>query len=90
MRCPTSIACARARRKQVGFVRLALPVLGICGRLTFYGDVRPDLSILGIDLQPLFQAGLGVWLDCINRAFRFANTAIDAFIRVNTSMFSPS
>ena len=46
-------------------------------------DVRPDLSILGIDLEPFFEAGLGVRLDRIDRAFRFANTAIDAFIRVN-------
>jgi len=49
----------------------------------FYGDVRPDLSILSIDLEPLFEPGLRVWFDCVNRAFRFANTAIDAFVRVD-------
>jgi hypothetical protein len=38
---------------------------------------------LGIDLEPLFEPGLGVRLDCINRAFRLANTAIDAFVRVD-------
>src|SRR5262249_58392837 len=45
--------------------------------------VRPDLSILGIDLEPLFETRFGVRLDRINRAFRLANTAIDAFIRVD-------
>jgi hypothetical protein len=78
-----SITCAGVRRKQVGLVRFALPVLGVRRRLTLYGDVRPDLSILGIDLEPFFESGLSVRLDCINRAFRLANTAIDAFIRVD-------
>src|SRR6185295_13320003 len=31
----------------------------------------------------LFEAGLRVRLDCVNRAFRFANAAIDAFVGVN-------
>jgi len=48
-----------------------------------YGDVRPDLSIFAIDLEPLFEAGVGVRFDRINRALRLANTAIDAFVRVN-------
>ena len=81
--CRASITNARVRRKQVGFVRLALPVLGIWRRFTFYGDVGPDLSILGIDLEPFFESRLSVGLDRINRALRLANTAIDAFVRVN-------
>ena len=59
---------------------LALPLLGIWRWLTFYGDVRPDLSILGIDLEPLFESRSSVRLDRINRAFRLANTTIDAFV----------
>jgi hypothetical protein len=78
-----SITCARIRRKQVGLVGLALPILGIRRWLTFDGDVRPDLSIFRIDLEPLFETGLRVRFDCVNRAFRFANAAIDAFIGVN-------
>src|SRR6476620_1849602 len=55
-----SITCAGVRRKQVGFVRLAFPVLCIWRRLTLYRDVRPDQSILGIDVEPLFESRLGV------------------------------
>ena len=40
-------------------------------------------SILGIDLEPLFESRLSVRLDRINRTFRLANTAIDAFIRLD-------
>ena len=78
-----SITCARIRRKQVGLVGLALPILGIRRWLTFDGDVRPDLSMFRIDLEPLFETGLRIRFDCVNRAFRFANAAIDAFIGVN-------
>src|SRR6266516_5578927 len=74
---PASITCARVRRQQVGLVRPALPVLCIWRRLTFYGDVRPDQSIFGIDSEPFFESGLRVRLDRIDRAFRLANTAID-------------
>ena len=49
----------------------------------FYGDVRPDQSIFGIDSEPFFESGLRVRLDRIDRAFRLANTAIDAFIGVD-------
>jgi hypothetical protein len=38
---------------------------------------------LGIDLEPLFESRLSVRLDRINRALWLANTAIDAFIRVD-------
>jgi len=78
-----SITYARIGRKQVGLVGLALPILRIRRWLTFYGDVRPDLSIFRIDLEPLFETGLRVRFDCVNRAFWFANAAIDAFVGVN-------
>src|SRR6516165_9598888 len=78
-----SITCAGVRRKQVGLVRFAFPVLCIWRRVTLYCDVRPDLRVLSIDLQPLLESRLSVRLDRINRAFRLANTAIDTFIRVD-------
>jgi hypothetical protein len=79
----SSITKAGVRRKQACLVRLALPLLGIWGRLTLDRDVWPDLSVFGVDLEPLLQPRLGVRLNRVNRAFRFANTAIDAFVRVN-------
>src|SRR6185295_14947929 len=78
-----SITCARVWREQVCLVRLPLPVLGIWRWLTLYGDVWPDLSISSIDLEPLFESRLSVRFDRIDRAFRLANTAIDAFVRVD-------
>src|SRR5258707_80478 len=78
-----SITCARVRRQQVDLVRLGLPLLCIWRRLTLDGDVRPDSRIFGIDSEPFFESGLRVRLDCVDRAFRLANTAINAFIRVD-------
>src|ERR1700730_18014516 len=78
---PASITCARVWRKQVDLVRLALPVLCIWRRLTLYRDIRPDLGVFGVEAQPFFESGLGVRLECIDRAFRLANTAIDAVLR---------
>src|SRR4029077_5163678 len=57
--------------------------LGVRRRFTFYGDVWPDLSVLSIDLEPFLESRRSVRLDRINRAFRLANTAVDAFIRVD-------
>ncbi len=78
-----SITPARFWREQVCLVRLAFPILGIWRRLTFYRDVRPDLGVSSIHLEPLFESRFSVRLDRINRALRLANTAIDAFVRVD-------
>ena len=42
-------------------------------------DVGPNFRVLAVDVEPLFETGLCVWLDCVDRAFRLANAAIDAF-----------
>ena len=47
------------------------------------GDIWPDPSIFSINLEPFFHSGLGVRLDRVDRAFRLANTTIDAFIWVD-------
>ena len=38
---------------------------------------------MGVNLEPLFEAGLGIRLDCVDGSLRFANTTIDAFVRVD-------
>jgi hypothetical protein len=65
------------------FIRHVHKVVGIrrCGLLP--RDVGPDLRIFGINLKPLFEAGLGIRLDRVDRAFRLANAAIDAFVGVD-------
>jgi len=47
------------------------------------GDIWPDPSIFSINREPFFHSGLGVRLDRVDRAFRLANTTIDAFVRVD-------
>ncbi|GCC47638.1 hypothetical protein chiPu_0031496, partial [Chiloscyllium punctatum] len=47
------------------------------------GDVRPALGVVAVDLEPLFQARLGVRLDGVGRTFRLAYAAIDAFVRMD-------
>src|SRR5690606_31760044 len=52
------------------------------GRRALDRDVRPDLRVFGIDHQPLaVRLVLGVRLDGVDRAFRFADAAVDALVR---------
>ena len=44
---------------------------------------------MGVDLQPLFESRFGIRLYRINRAFRLANTTIDAFVRVDDEHVLP-
>src|SRR5450759_424835 len=78
-----SISGSGLRRKIfLEFAAHAVEILGVGRGFLFLGDVRPALGVLGIDLQPLLQAGLGVRLDGVGRAFRLAYPAIDAFVRM--------
>jgi hypothetical protein len=61
----------------------AVPFLAVGRPFALYRDVRPCLGIFGIELEPLFQSRLGVGLDGFGRAFRLADAAIDAFVRMN-------
>jgi hypothetical protein len=38
---------------------------------------------LAVEVEPFFEPWLRVGLDSVNRAFRLANAAIDAFVRVD-------
>src|ERR1700751_4996043 len=67
----------------IEFVGDALPLFSVRRRRLFSRDIWPNLRIFGIDAEPLFQTWLGVRLDRVNRAFRLAYAAIDAFVRVD-------
>ena len=56
------------------------PFVGICGRGTFTCYVGPDFRVLPILFDPLFLIANRIGNYRLNRAFRFAHTAIDAFI----------
>ena len=65
------------------FVRLPLPFLRV-GRGRFFDhNIWPDFRVFRIQRQPFLKPRLGVGLDRIDRAFRLADPAIDAFVRVN-------
>src|SRR5271169_3370194 len=68
------------------FLKLAFhpfEILCVRRRFLLLGDIRPALGVFGIDLEPLLKPRLGVRLDRIGRAFRLADAAIDAFIRMD-------
>ena len=60
---------------------LELFCFGQGGLLT--GQVWPFFRIVAIEFQKLFGAGIHVGDDGVDRAFRFADAAIDAFVGVD-------
>src|SRR5215469_14814389 len=65
------------------FIGDALPLLGVRRRGLFGRDIRPNLCVFSIHREPLFDPRFSVGLDRINRTFRLAHAAIDAFVRVD-------
>src|SRR5215211_2697277 len=59
------------------------PCLGVGRRFLFDRNVGPDLGKIRVQLKPFLQTRLGIRLDGVDRAFRLADTAIDAFVRMN-------
>jgi hypothetical protein len=58
----------------------ALEILSIGRRFLLGRNVRPLFCEFSVDGQPFLHSRLGVRLDRVDRAFRFANAAIDALI----------
>ena len=46
-------------------------------------NVRPGVGELTVDLQPLLNVRFRIRLNGVNRAFRFADAAVDAFVRMD-------
>src|SRR5690606_21037015 len=79
-----SIAFARLGAEVIfELVGLALPIVGVGRRIALDRDVGPARSIFGVQLKPLVETGFGVGFNRLGGAFRFADAAIDAFVRVN-------
>src|SRR6185295_14688000 len=64
-------------------VRDFLPVVRVGRRGALAGDVRPFQREFGIQLQPLVGLGIGIRHDRLGRAFRLADPAVDALVRVD-------
>src|SRR5690349_19162027 len=69
--------------EQGALARLVLPFLGIGGRLALAGDVRPFRRILPVQLGIFGRPVVAVRHDRLGRAFRLADAAIDALVRVD-------
>jgi hypothetical protein len=65
------------------FVRLALPLLRVSGGIPFDRNIRPSFRVVSVELEPLLSARFGIRLDRLDRTFRLAHAAIDAFVRMD-------
>ena len=77
---------ARPRLRREKRLELAFHVavfLRIRRRRLLGRDIRPLVRILAIELEPFLEARLGVGLDRLDGAFRLADPAIDALVRMN-------
>src|SRR5581483_4849420 len=80
----SSVALAGLRREE--FLELSLYPLVFLGvsRGLFLGcDIGPLHGKICVEFQPFLEAGLGIGLDRIDRAFRLAYPTIDALVRVD-------
>lgn len=71
------------------FTRFAIIFIGIGRRIFFNCDVGPQLGIFRVDLDPAIHSRFGIGLDGIHGAFRFANAAVNTFIRVDDEEIFP-
>ena len=65
------------------FVRLPLPLLRVRRGHFLSRNVWPNFRVLGIQQQPFLKPRIGIRLDRVDRAFRLADAAINAFVRVD-------
>ncbi|MFT5486168.1 MAG: hypothetical protein ACI9MU_001079, partial [Alphaproteobacteria bacterium] len=65
------------------FILFIAPFVGIGRRFALAGDIRPDIREFPVNLKILVGTIIRVRTNCFNRAFRLANAAIDAFVRVD-------
>ena len=49
----------------------------------FDRNIRPSFRVVSVELEPLLSARFGIRLDRLDRTFRLAHAAIDAFVRMD-------
>ena len=84
--CPARAAVRAALFfEQLGLVFDAFPLFGIGGRVLLLADHRPLLGEFGVQLLEGFLPGRDFFLgvNCLHRAFRFAQRAVDAFVGID-------
>jgi hypothetical protein len=68
------------------FLQLARPpviVFRVRLRIALRGYIRPDFRVFSIQAQPTVETWLGIRLDRLRGTFRFTDSAVDTFVRVN-------
>jgi len=79
-----SIALTRfGRKKFCEFVGSAVEFLGVGRRLSLSRYIWPRFGVFSIQLKPKSKVGFGVRLDGFRRAFRLADAAVNALVRMN-------
>ena len=78
-----SITRAGIWREVLEFVRLPLPLLRVRRGRFFDRNIWPDSCVFRIQRQPFLKPGFAISLDGVDRAFRLADPAIDAFVGVD-------
>ena len=78
-----SVALTGLCGKESQFIGLTVKLFGLWQGITLDGHIWPLFGVIGIELEPRFQARLGIGLNRLGRALGLADTAIDTFIRVN-------
>src|SRR5262249_45212409 len=78
-----SITRAGIWREILELVRLPLPVLRVRRGRFFYRNSLPGSCVFRIQRQPFLKPRFAIRLDGIDRAFRFANATVDAFVRMD-------
>src|SRR4051812_38258178 len=59
------------------------PCVSVSRRWPFSSNIGPSFGILGVNPYPLLRPGVGVRDDRLGRAFRLANSTVDAFCRLD-------
>ena len=68
------------RKKRFELALYLSVIVSVGGRCPFYGNVRPDLRVFGVYLQPFaVRIVLGIGDDGLDRALGLADAAVDTF-----------
>ena len=78
-----SITRAGIWREVLQFIRLPLPLLRV-GRGCFFDlNTWPNFRVFRVQRQPFLKPWVRIGFDGVHRAFRHANAAVNAFVRVD-------
>ena len=81
--CALSAALSGIGAEIFGLAGFIPPLVGVCGWFALAVDVGLFFRVFGVDVEPFLGVGLGIGNDGLDRAFRLADAAIDAFVGVD-------